>query len=662
MRDISRLTEKELYDIKNTPQFIEELEEGCKNKSPLFAEKRTSGDFEACFEMLCNDMNICVGDDRYVHFIDFDYRFPLCVRNISPNYDLFIRKGLDDIKVNDNKSNNRFISNCNTVILSLTGLITRIQSELSRLKVKDYDKKIAWFKNMNVGGIKTFEEGLQRMLFLSQLLWQTGSRLVGFGRIDKILYPYYLSDINNGKTREELKNEFTDFLETAHKFYWYKSDVLAGDTGQVMTIGGDNINGQYDFNELSELILEAMTDYKFSDPKIVLRVSKKTPKDVLKRAVLCMKNGNGSPLLSNDEIIIPALNRFGINDDAYDYSTSACWEPLIGGKSSAMNNQTCLVFPKALEETLFKSQLETIVEYSQFEKIFFHYLDLEIEKCEKTILDKKISRNTLYSIFTEGCVETMTDVVDGGALYHNVGMSTVGLGNVVSSLLNIKIMVFKEKRYSLDYVKRMLMSNYNGYEDDLAYIKDKGVQWGKDDEDVIALTNRITKFVSEETKSFRTQNGGKLKFGLSSPSYLFASRGLLASFDGRKKGDAFIVHISNERAQSYTEIINFAGALDYSDNRFNGNVVDLMINPSFIEKNLEKFVSLILFSISVGFFQLQANVVSSETLIEAKRDPSKHRNLMVRVWGFSAYFIQLPEDFQEVLINRAVNNERYGKY
>ena len=133
-----------------------------------------------------------------------------------------------------------------------------------------------------------------------------------------------------------------------------------------------------------------------------------------------------------------------------------------------------------------------------------------------------------------------------------------------------------------------------------------------------------------------------------------------ASFDGRKKGEPFGVHISNDKANSYTELVNFASNLDYNDNRFNGNVIDFFVTPNFIKDNYEKFLEFLLLSIKKGFFEMQMNVISSKQLLEARKNPDKFPNLIVRVWGFSAYFKDLPDEYKDYLIERALKNE--GNY
>ncbi len=158
-------------------------------------------------------------------------------------------------------------------------------------------------------------------------------------------------------------------------------------------------------------------------------------------------------------------------------------------------------------------------------------------------------------------------------------------------------------------------------------------------------------------------HGGKIKIGYSAPSYISHALDQYASFDGRKDNEPFIVHISSDiNGLPYTSLFNFAGQLDYSGNKFNGNVIDFIVNPSFFDNNYDKFIDFLKISINNSFFEMQMNVVSSKILIEARKNPKLYPNLIVRVWGFSAYFNDLPDNYKEVLIKRTIESEKqYGQ-
>ena len=178
-----------------------------------------------------------------------------------------------------------------------------------------------------------------------------------------------------------------------------------------------------------------------------------------------------------------------------------------------------------------------------------------------------------------------------------------------------------------------------------------------DDEEILDISNDIIQFLEDCFKDYTNKFGGKIKFGLSAPSYISAGAEINASFDGRKASEPLSTHISLDTNKDFTEVLRFASKLDYGGAKFNGNVIDLMLSPDFIKNHSDKFTDFIYSSIKLGFFQMQMNVVDSKTLIEAKENPEAHPNLIVRVWGFSAYFNDLPEEYQDLLISRALKNE-----
>lgn len=648
-------TNKELYQ-KNILDGWKNADLWCIKYAPDYYEARVKKQFEKAFSIACQKISIELEDTRFIYFLDANFLYPATLSNVTPNYDRLIQNGLTDLYMT---ADSEYAIRQNTVVDSMMVLTERIVLALENLKPVDYEKKIKCFEEMKNGAAKTFADALQRVLFLNQLLWQTGSRLIGLGRLDMSLFSYYQFDVeNNGLTSEEAYKLIKDFLITLHKYYWFKSNVLLGDTGQVIVLGGSDELGNYISNELTELFIKAVKELQQSEPKIVLRVNQNMPQHMWELALNCMATGVGSPLLSNDDVIISQLVEFGVEkEDALCYATSACWEPLIYGKSSSMNNERGLCFMDALNSMFLEENLYHLYNFEMLKERYFYYLKRQLEFVKKEIYALNYDKNPLYSMFLDGCKESEKDFSEGGAKYHNVGMTTVSLGNTINALFNIKKYVFEEKRYSLIDVKKMCVLNFNEYEDAIDLLKINAQQYGLDNHEVIDLSNEILQLVTKYTKDFRTPIKGKLKFGVSSPSYIIDGTNAKASFDGRKEGEPYMVHISNENIDSYTEILRFAASLDYGENRFNGNVVDLMVSPSFIENHMDKMITLLKAGFCMGVFQLQMNVVSSAVLIEAKKNPDRYPNLVVRVWGFSAYFTELPESYQDVLIARALKNE-----
>ena len=330
---------------------------------------------------------------------------------------------------------------------------------------------------------------------------------------------------------------------------------------------------------------------------------------------------------------------------------------MISGKSSSLNNMTVLNYLKALDNLLKRECLEDIKTFEDLIEKYLIYLQRNLRAVKRVLACHRFQYNPLLSVFTEDCYEKKMDVSCGGARYHHVGITSVAMGNLVDTLFHIKEYVFDRQIYSLYDIKRILIQNFEENESLRNELKGKASRYGTDEEEVLNLVNRITACVSDEIEGYRSYLGGKMKVGLSGSAYMDAARSFGASFDGRKAGEPFTVHISNEDNDGFTEIVGFASQLEYGAGRFNGNVVDFMVSPDFIHNNWDKFVDFLLGCIRKGFFEMQMNVVSSKTLLEAREHPEKFPNLIVRVWGFSAYFKDLPEEYKDVLIERALKNE-----
>ncbi len=618
--------------------------------------------YDEIFGLICQNIKIEFNNERFVYFIDEKYVFDSSKgyrwENLTPDYSKIVENGLTQIKYKSEEVTNDFCKSYNSVLDNLILLANRIVSELQNYHPEREDL-ITSFESIKNKPAVGFEDAIQRMLFINQLFWQMDHRLTGLGAWDSILEPFYKADLKNGKIdKQKALETLRDLFRILHGHYEYKSNVLMGDTGQIFVIGKIDENGQYVCNDLTYLFIDAMRLEHLSEPKCLLRVNKDVPRDLIETSLKAIETGIGAPLLANDDIVIPQLLEFGIPiEDACNYTTSACWEPLVGGKSSSMNNMTVLNYLKALDNLFRREKLENIKTYDELVDKYIVYLRRNLNAVKRVLEPLRFQYNPLLSVFMDDCRESKKDVSQGGARYHNVGITSVAMGNLVNSLLNIREYVYEKKELTLFDVKKMVINNFEGFETIKDELKNKPSLYGTDEKEIIDLVNRITQCVSEEIKDWRSYLGGRMKVGLSGSAYLDAGKGFDASFDSRKEGDPFVTHISNDDNVAFTEIVNFSANLKYGDNRFNGNVIDYMVGPSFIRNNRDKFVDFLMASIKVGFFEMQMNVVSSQTLIDARNNPGEYPNLIVRVWGFSAYFNELPDDYKEVLISRALRNE-----
>lgn len=571
------------------------------------------------------------------------------IDNMPLNYSLLIEGDLSDLKMKSILAANDIGNKNKAVIEILEKYIRRICREIKKTKnISKEDKKyfVECFLGMLHREAKDLKEALQRILFVNQIFWQTGHRLIGLGRLDKTLDRFKVDD--------ESYKLIKDFLGVLHKDYNYKSsNLMLGDTGQNIVLGGLEKNGVYFWNEYTYMFLKAVAELHFPDPKTVLRVSKKMPKELLYMAVDSIRSGIGSPLLSNDDVVVPALIKFGYaKTDAYDYGVSACWEPLIPGKSLEQNNIGTIEFARCIVRTIDNKEFVKCNTYEEVCELFYMELTKDICRCLKEINEIEWENDPLLTLITSECLRTNKDIAKGGALYNNYGLLSVGLATAVNSLINIRKFVFEERLLTLQQFKDILNENFVKNENFRKRLQKECV-FGKDEIFAAHITKEIMEFVSKSLEDYQNRFGGRVKFGLSSPSYVDSAVEITATSDGRKQGEPYAVHISAKQNATPIDVIRFAGALDYNGLRANGNVADIVLSSNMIQKYREKFVNYLWGALKEQFFQVQFNVLSYRQLMEAKCNPEKYPCLIVRVWGFSAYFIDLPEAYQNCLIERA---------
>ena len=546
-------------------------------------------------------------------------------------------------------------------------LIYEISKKLRNSNHNERAKYARYFENMIDKPVEHFEEALQRILFCNQLLWQTGHTAVGLGRLDKTLEDYYFDDLNNGFiSQAEVYELVKSFLKTLHAHNWFKSDKFLGDTGQVIVLGGkyfDEYGDYYFYNDLTYMFIRATNELQLTDPKIILRVSDETPRDLIKLSLETINSGIGSPLLSNDEVVIDKMMEFGYDkEDALNYIISDCWEPSTVCNGVEQNQLSFISFLKPLNEFFDGETQDFLANMDNFNELmnsYKYYLKKEAESLIQTLDSIEWNEDPLLSLFIDDCNDNALDISKGGAKYNHYGITTVGLANTVNSLYNIKSLVFDDKLYSLNELNDMRKKNFkkDKHQDAFNLLKSLNPRFGIDNEEIVTITNEIIQFLEDCLKDYTNKFGGKIKFGLSSSEYINAGEEVSTSFDGRLEGKPFSTNISLDSNKDIAEVVSFASKLDYGGCKFNGNVIDLMLTPDFIKDKMDEFIDFIFSSMKLGFFQMQMNVLSSETLIEAKEEPESHPNITVRVWGFTAYFNDLSEEYQDLLIEWAFKNE-----
>ena len=577
----------------------------------------------------------------------------LPIASVTPDYANILRRSLKTMQADLQKCAKgeyaEVLSN------TISSLVLYVQNA-SKILSKTGAERSCQIANYLAGLIDTdcehFDEAIQRILFYNGLLWQNGHQQNGVGRIDLILAPYYKKDIEAGiLNRKKAKELLHNMVRILGRDMLIKSASLPGDTGQIIILGGVDEKGNNIENDITHLMLEIFIEDPVPDPKLLVRVNKNTSKVIWNKCIQSILTGCGSPLLLNEGLIMQGMKAFGYDEkDVWNFGTSACWEPLVIGKSFDQNNRIKnITILEALNEQLYQHDWKN---YDEFEHAVLQNIKQLIGSWP---LDVSFDKSPLMTLLFDGCIARGKDFCEGGAKYNYHGLLVVGLPNLVNALLNIKSYVFEEKLFAIEDVKTALLCNYERHADMLQLFNTNKKKFGLAEKEVIDLTNRITDIIDETVKRLKIL-GQPAKVGFSSPGYVGLAERFPATPDGRKNGDPFAVHISPISSDvDINQIFHFAAELDYSGTRINGNVVDFIV-PSSYAKETEKLVSIIKTGMESGIYEMQMNVLNRDTLIDAKAHPEKYPNLIVRVWGFSAYFNDLPEAYKDNLIARA------GKY
>lgn len=626
-----------------------------RNLRVVFPDKNLDymDDYVRQFSIIMNRVHVDV-DSYYIYPYDamvFRVFQRTAICSITVDFETVLRSNLYELcsRIGVGK-NELFKYREQSVISSIKKLVERLSQQLSKSNTPRAKKLCSFFSEMFYRSPNSLDEALQKILFYDALFWQMGHHHIGLGRLDFILWDYYKHDIDRGfLTEADAKELLREFILALGKDTIAKSPELKGDTGQYILLGGINEIGHNIDNPLTEMFIDIMAELKIPDPKLILRVNENTTDVIWEKAVLCIMTGIGSPLIMDEVPIMEKMSRFGYStSDVWNIGTSACWEPLIIGKSFDQNNPfRSAVAIKPLNKVVLSER-----DFGTFEEFYDAYKEEYKKELKSVIKDIDFDCSPLFSLFFDDCLERECDFTCGGAVYSYHGAQVVSFPNTINALLNIKRLVFDEGQFTLSDCRRAIETNFDGLEDFRILLSSTGKKFGANDKEVLCLTNDLILYTSEIVDSIKC-NGKKLKIGFSSPNYIEESRKYPATLDGRRNGDPFAVHISPMSSKiDISEILDFSSRLEYKDNCINGNVVDFIL-PSSYRKLPVKLIGILKNACTNGLYELQLNILDKATLEDAKAHPEKYPNLVVRVWGFSAYFNDLPEEYKDNLIRRA---------
>ena len=543
--------------------------------------------------------------------------------------------------------------------------------------------------DLQSGAPKNYWQAVQLMYFIQFLIWTEGGYLVPLGRVDMILYPFYQKDLE----AETLTRDFAmEILEDFFMKLNYEVDRTHGedirinsDTGQSITIGGcDPKTGEPTYNEITMMILDAKCDMHVTDPKVHLRVSSKTPREVWEKAAYLNSLGMGFPTYENDDAIIPAFLTHPeyTLEDVRDYGASGCWEMTICGKALnrnvggldalrclewAMNNgRFALGNPGSLPSQgmigdrwgIMTGEPEWFNTYAKLFNAFKVQMKHQIDMVTSYVNRSMLSPSPFYSSMMEGTMESGRDFDEWGAKYNETDFQLAALSNAADSLYAIRKLVYEDKEYTLREFNDILISNWEGHEDLRQRILNEFPKFGNNDPAVDSIAHEILNFYTQEVTKHHNAAGATYRARVSSATaYVYNARILGASADGRKARQFYADNLSPMMGADHngpTAIVLSCGMLPVGKCA-GGSVLDMKFHPSALstQEGRDKFITLIQTYCKCGGQQAQINVLDNKVLLDAQIHPENHRDLIVRIWGFSTYFTQVAKHWQDHIISRS---------
>lgn len=529
---------------------------------------------------------------------------------------------------------------------------------------------------------RTFIEAVQFFYFIHLVRYLEYSTL-GIGvRVDHLFGSYYDKDLKEGRITEEdalgiLQLLWIKLNELGLVYSPTVSSVYGGVASlQAVTIGGTDEDGKDVTNDLTYLTLEAARTLKLIEPSIALRLHDGTPDKVYEKAADVIKTGIGYPSLFNDDALIPLYERWGVpTEDATQYSVTGCVYIEIPGKNIVRRSVGYPVLTKMLwwalhqgvdsktgeqhgartaDPATFTSWKDLLDAYAEQVTFFFTKIE-HLERINNEILAEYNPR-PFYSVLLDGCIEKGKDCrkwVYPSMIHHFA--QVIGGVNVADSITAVQKVVFEDKLVTLPELIEIMDKNWEGKED-IRQACLNAPKFGNDDD--------YADLIAREVMARGEAAVGEVKdgFGLShrgDGSAVSATYGLAADtpatpdgrFDGEPFSDSTLAPAPGRDKKGPTAVLKSVSKISTVDT-FN-HLLNQKFLPKFLEEDMKPlFLSYLKTWKELGVPHIQFNIVDKETLVNAKAQPDKYSDLIVRVAGFSAYFVDLSAGLQDHIIAR----------
>lgn len=539
-----------------------------------------------------------------------------------------------------------------------------------------------------------FREAVQSVWFIQLILQiESNGHSLSYGRFDQYMDPYYEKSLQDGTiTREEALELLTCLWIKTLTINKVRSQAHTLSSAgspmyQNVTIGGQTVDKKDAVNPLSFLVLQSVAQTRLTQPNLTVRYHANLDPKFFDECIEVMKLGFGMPALNNDEIIIPSFIQWGVKEeDAYNYSAIGCVETAVPGKwGYRCTGMSYINFPRLL--LCVMNDGVDLTSGKRFVKGYGHFQDMESYEELLDAWDKSLRELTRYSVIVENAIDkaserdvpdilcsALTDdcigrgktIKEGGAVYDFISGLQVGIANMADSLAAVKKLVYDEKKIARDELWNAILDDFQSPENQKIQemLINDAPKYGNDNDDVDLLVVRaydtyideIQKYPS--TRYHRGPIGGIRYAGTSSISAnVGQGMGTMATPDGRHAFEPLAEGCSpahNCDKNGPTAVFKTVSKLP-TDKITGGVLLNQKMTPQVLsrEENKQKLEMLIrTFFNRLHGYHVQYNIVSRETLIDAQLHPEKHKDLIVRVAGYSAFFNVLSKKTQDDIIGR----------
>lgn len=540
----------------------------------------------------------------------------------------------------------------------------------------------------------TFREAVQSVWFIQLILQiESNGHSLSYGRFDQYMDPYYEASLRDGSITEAEALELLTCL-------WIKTLTINKVRSQAhtlssagspmyqnVTIGGQTIDKKDAVNPLSFLVLQSVAQTRLTQPNLTVRYHANLNPKFFDECIEVMKLGFGMPALNNDEIIIPSFIQWGVKEeDAYNYSAIGCVETAVPGKwGYRCTGMSYINFPRLL--LCVMNDGVDLTSGRRFVKGYGRFQDMNSYEELLDAWDKSLRELTRYSVIVENAIDkaserdvpdilcsALTDdcigrgktIKEGGAVYDFISGLQVGIANMADSLAAIKKLVYDEKKITREELWSAILDDFQSPESKRVQdlLINDAPKYGNDNDDVDLLVVRAYDTYIDEIKKYpstryhRGPIGGIRYAGTSSISAnVGQGMGTMATPDGRHAGEPLAEGCSpahNCDKNGPTAVFKTVSKLP-TDKITGGVLLNQKMTPQVLskEENKQKLEMLIrTFFNRLHGYHVQYNIVSRETLIDAQLHPEKHKDLIVRVAGYSAFFNVLSRKTQDDIIGR----------